>query len=56
MNRKISITDRHPENNPTKKIEIEMSGGSPWYGYVWVNGIAYTIIEGKESFKFKRTR
>ena len=50
------ITDSHPDNKPKQKMVIELEGGSPWYGYIWLNGEIYTVTEGARSFQVKKTK
>ncbi|MBA7624551.1 hypothetical protein ES703_31960 [subsurface metagenome] len=56
MIKKLVITDAHPDNKPKQKMVIELQGGSPWFGYVWLNGTIYTIVEGARVLKIKRTK
>jgi len=56
MRRKMIITDSHPDNKPKQKMVIELEGGSPWYGYIWLNGEIYTVTEGARSFQVKKTK
>jgi len=56
MERKLVITDVHPDNRPKKKMTIELQGGSPWFGYIWLNGVCYTVIEGARTIQIKKTK
>lgn len=54
--RKLVITDVHPDNKPKQKMTIELMGGSPWFGYIWLNGACYTVTEGTRTIQIKKTR
>jgi len=56
MKRELIFTEEHPDNNPKQKLIIKLSGGSPWYGYIWVNGVVYTVTEGARTVKIKKLR
>ena len=56
MYKRITITNKHPDDKPKEKLTVELSGGSPWYGYIWIEGEIYTVIEGARTFKIKKTR
>ena len=56
MRREMIITDAHPDNEPKQKMVIELQGGSPWYGYIWLNGEIYTVVEGERVFKIRKTK
>ena len=59
MERELIITDIHPSHQAqrkAKKLVVKLEGGSPWFGYIWLNGECYTVIEGERVFKIKKTR
>ncbi|KKL66356.1 hypothetical protein LCGC14_2145790 [marine sediment metagenome] len=59
MKREMIITDIHPSHQAqrkAKKLAIELQGGSPWYGYIWLNGECYTVVEGARTFWIKRKK
>jgi len=56
MERELTITDAHPDNQPKQTLTVKLSGGSPWYGYIWINGKIYTVTEGARTVKIKPTR
>ena len=56
MKRKLIIADAHSENGPKTTCEIELSGGAPWYGYVWINDVCYEIIKGPHTVKLKKVK
>lgn len=55
MKRELIITTEHPDNNPKERLVVELAGGSPWYGYIWINGEVYTVTEGERVVRIKRT-
>lgn len=54
--KKVTISNAHPDNKPTQSMTIKLSGGSPWYGYVWVDGELFTITLGERSCQIKKTK
>ena len=46
MEKTIIISTEHPDNNPNcEQMKIKLIGGSPYYSYIFINGICYTIRE-----------
>lgn len=59
MERELIITDIHPSHQAqrkAKKLVVKLAGGSPWYGYIWLNGVCYTVIEGARTIQIKKTK
>jgi len=59
MKKTITIATAHTKNFKTgidKRIEITLEGGSPYFGYIWIDDIIFTIVETSKSFKITRTR
>lgn len=54
--KKVTISNAHPDNKPTQSMTIKLSGGSPWYGYLWIEGEIYTITFGGRNYTVKRNR
>lgn len=54
--KKVTITNAHPENKPTQSMTVTLEGGSPWYGYLWIDGEIYTITFGGRNYQVKRTK
>ena len=54
--RELKIADAHTQNQPKQVLKIELSGGSPWYGYVWINDVCYTVIEGPRTVQITKTK
>lgn len=55
MEKNLMITNDHPDCKPTEKMVVELEGGSPWFGYIWIDGILYTITKGERTVKIRRT-
>jgi len=53
--RKITIANAHSSNKPTQVMELEMSGGSPWFTYVWIGDKAFTIYLDGGKITVKRS-
>jgi hypothetical protein len=51
MEKEIRISTEHTcrEDENTQTIILKMSGGSPYYGYIWINDICYTVRKGHRS-------
>jgi len=45
MGKTIRICTDHSTKHTekTEKIDIEMMGGSPWFAYLWIDDVCYTI-------------
>jgi hypothetical protein len=56
MERKLTITDAHSENRPKQKFDVELMGGCPWFAYIWINDVCYTITEGERTVKIRKTK
>lgn len=55
MNKQILISADGP-NNTRVSIPIKLMGGCPWFGYIWIDDVCYTIIKGERSIKIKKTK
>jgi len=55
MTKNLTIADAHSHNKPKQTLTIELYGGSPWFGYVWINDVCYTVIEGQRVVKINKT-
>jgi hypothetical protein len=47
---KIKIATTHSENADREKgkaIDIELQGGSPLFGYIWIDDSLYQITKGR---------
>jgi hypothetical protein len=56
MERTITISDAHSESRPKQVLKVKMEGGSPWYGYIWINDVIYTVTEGARTVKIQKSR
>lgn len=43
LEREIVIADEHSTRKPKQSITIKLTGGSPWYGYVWIGDVLFAI-------------
>jgi len=45
MSRIVTISTDHSTKHTekTEVIRLEMSGGSPWFAYVWIDDVCYVI-------------
>lgn len=55
MNKEILISDYH-SSYPNNSIRIHLQGGCPWFGYLWIDDICFTIIKTKKSYSVKKTK
>lgn len=59
MNRELIITDIHPSHQAQQKAQklvVKLASGSPWFGYIWLDGVCYTVIKGERVFKIIKTK
>jgi len=60
MEKIIKIATAHSENplsdygKPREEISLKLQGGSPWFGYLWVDDQCYQVSFGGRNYKFKR--
>ncbi len=52
----LTIRNAHSDNGPKQELTVEMMGGSPWYGYIWINDKIYTVTEGARTVQIKPTK
>jgi len=52
---KITIANAHSSKNPDKKIELELEGGNPYFAYIWIDDVVYTIYK-KKAVSVKRVK
>ena len=48
-----SMISKQAEIKPA--IGIKLQGGSPWFGYIWIDDVCHTIIKSQRSIKIKKT-
>ena len=54
MYKDLIITNAHPDHKPTEKMVVKLEGGSPWFAYIWIDGVLYTIVKGERSVEIKK--
>lgn len=54
MNKTILISANGPEKTRVS-IPVQLQGGSPWFGYLWVDDVCYTIVKNPRSVTIKKT-
>ena len=53
----IKITNAHSDHKPTQVMNLSLEGGSPWFAYIWIDDVLYTLTMGdKKVVKIKRTK
>ncbi len=52
--KKILISADGPEKTKVS-IPVRLQGGSPWFGYIWIDDVCYTIIKKQRSYKVVKT-
>jgi len=56
---KLTIATAHSENykrDKGKRIEIELQGGSPYFQYIWIDDVLYTITKTTRGVNIKRLK
>ena len=43
MERFLKIATKHSSRIPRKQIKVKLEGGSPWFAYIWLDDVCYTI-------------
>lgn len=51
--KQILISTDGPEKTRVS-IPVRLQGGNPWFGYIWIDNVCYTIIK-KRSVTIKKT-
>ena len=55
MQKEIIIADAHSQNKPKQTMKLELSGGSPWFGYLYIDDVLFAVykhgVTGKISIK-----
>jgi hypothetical protein len=54
--KEVTFSDQHPDNKPTQSMTVELVGGSPWYGYFFIDGEVYTLTFGGRNYKITKTK
>lgn len=58
MEKKLTVSTNHSthDNKDTQKIELKMIGGSPYFQYLWINDVCYTIRKKTRSIELEKTK
>ncbi len=56
MEKELIITDAHSDNRPKQKFTVKLHGGSPWFGYIWIDDKCYTVVKGPRTAQIKPTK
>ena len=51
--KKILISADNPNKNRVS-IPVELQGGDPWFGFIWIEDICFIILKTKNSYKIKK--
>lgn len=56
--KKIVIALTHSTHSYEKphKLEVELQGGSPWFAYIWIDDVCYTIYKTNRGVTIKKTK
>ena len=54
----VVISTEHPKNRTekTQTINLEMHGGDPWFGHIWINDELHVIRQRPRSFELQKVR
>lgn len=57
MTKSIKITTEHSTRHTqdTQVIHLKLSGGSPWFAYLWIDDNLYTVTKAR-TVQIKRTK
>lgn len=55
MEKVLTIATEHSTHKPKQKITLKLEGGSPWFSYIWLNDVCYTVIGGQRTIKINKT-
>lgn len=51
----VTLSNVH-SNFHGKNLFIELQGGSPWFGYVWIDDVCYTIVKTARGYKLQKSK
>jgi hypothetical protein len=54
MRKTIMISTDGPEMTRVS-IPVQLQGGSPWFGYIWIDDVCYTITKKERSVTIRKT-
>ena len=54
----LKITTEHSVNRSkdTQEINLKLLGGSPYFGYLWIDDVLYTMFKGSRTITLKKTK
>jgi len=55
MNKIIKISADDPNKQIRNIFPVHLQGGSPWFGYIWIDDICFTIVKSKRSYRINKT-
>ena len=58
MNKIIKIATEHSINRikETQEINLKMQGGSPYFAYLWIDDVIYTLTKTDRNIKITKTK
>jgi len=58
MTKLIKIATEHSTHHTekTQAIHLEMAGGSPWFAYLWIDDVCYTVRKKEKSVQLVKTK
>ena len=54
LNKKILISADSPYVSRVS-IQVKLQGGSPWFGFIWIDDVCYTIYKKGRSYLIKKS-
>lgn len=53
----IKICTAHSKNRTPKDktLKLKMEGGSPWFAYLWIDDVLYTVTKTSKQVNFRKT-
>ena len=51
-----SLHSDYCDDNNYSVIEIKLEGGSPYFGYLWIDNKCYSIIKTNKGYKIKKAK
>ena len=55
MKKQIKISSDHSNFNKNF-ISIELQGGSPWFGHIWIDDVCYTVVKTAKKYNIRKTK
>jgi hypothetical protein len=54
--RTATISTAHSSHNPKQTLKVDLQGGSPYFGYIWIDDKCYSLRQGPRTYKLVRVR